>query len=98
MKRNRPKWLANIDLKIPTSISVDHILEVLNNPEAGLLSPLWIGDGFSETNCAAMQPRADVEEFCRRLRTNREVALQKIQLCVDEWIDSGKRDDKEAAC
>jgi hypothetical protein len=99
VNRNAHNSLVDIDLKIPMNILVKDILKILNGPrEAGLLSPLWTGDGFYETNCAVVQPRTDVEEFCRRLRANREVALQKLQLCVDEWIDSGKRDDKEAAC
>jgi hypothetical protein len=88
-----------IDLHAQTNVSVKDILDLLNDPpEAGVTSPLWIGDGFYETNCAVVNPDTDVEKFSQRLRLDRQLAARKVRLCIDEWIDSGKTDDKEAAC
>jgi|GEM_PF-4367425 len=88
-----------IDLHAQTNVSVKDILDLLNDaPEAGITSPLWIGDGFYETNCAIVNPETDIEEFSERLRLDRKVAIQKVRLCIDEWIDSGKTGDKETAC
>ncbi len=98
MQQNTPNSFLNSNLQVQFSISAKDILNLLNSPqEMAIVSDLWTGDGFYETNCAAVQLGMDVQEFCLRLRAEREIAVQKIRLCIDEWIDSGKRVDKEAA-
>jgi hypothetical protein len=90
--------LLAADLRIQTSVSVKEILSLLNSSEeAAIASQLWTGDGFYETNCAVVQPGLDIQEFCQGLRADRAVATQKVRLCIDEWINSGKRGSKEAA-
>jgi hypothetical protein len=90
--------LLAADLRIQTSVSVKEILSLLNSSkEAAIASPLWVGDGFYETNCAVVQPGLDIQEFCQRLSADRAVAAQKVRLCIDEWINSGKRGSREAA-
>jgi hypothetical protein len=90
--------LLAADLRIQTSVSLKEILSLLNSSEeVAIASPLWSGDGFYETNCAVVQPGLDIQEFCQGLRADRAVATQKVRLCIDEWINSGKRGSKEAA-
>jgi hypothetical protein len=98
MKRRAPNRLLAINLKLQTKVSEQDVLDLLNNtPEGRIVSPLWSGVAFYETNSAAVRADIDVDEFCKQQRTDREVAAQKLCICIDEWIDSGKNGIKEAA-
>ncbi len=98
MSHKASNSLLAADLRIQTSVSVKGILDLLNDStEAAIASSLWTGDGFYETNCAAVQPGLDIQEFCQRLRADRAVAVEKVRLCIDQWIDSGKQGSKEAS-
>jgi hypothetical protein len=44
-----------------------------------------------------VKPGLDIQKFCQRQRADRAIAAEKVQLCIDEWINSGKRGSKEAA-
>ncbi|HEX3105222.1 MAG TPA: hypothetical protein VHQ22_12295 [Terriglobales bacterium] len=93
-----PTLLLAADLRVQTSVSLEEILDLLNgSKEAAIASPLWTGDGFYETNCAAVKPGLDIQKFCQSQRAEREIALEKVRLSIDEWIDSGKRGSQEAA-
>ncbi len=90
-KHTAIKPLLAIELKLQTTVSEHDVLDLLNDtPEARIASSLWSGDAFYETNSAAVHPDIDVDEFCKKQRTDREVAAQKVCSCIDEWIDSGK--------
>jgi hypothetical protein len=98
VKRTGRKRLLAIDLKLQTTVSEQDVLDFLNSTlEARIVSPLWSGDAFYETNSAAVHPDIDIDEFCILQRSDRELAVQKVCICIDEWIDSGKSGTKEAA-
>ncbi|MCU1334207.1 MAG: hypothetical protein JWM08_3199 [Candidatus Angelobacter sp.] len=79
-------------------MSASNILDVLNAPpDTALLSPLWSGDVFFETSSEFVQPGDDPSMVSLRIRNDRELALQQLRLCVDEWIDAGKRKQEETA-
>jgi hypothetical protein len=98
VKRPGGKRLLAIELKLQTAVSEQDVIGFLNStPEARIASSLWSGDPFYETNSAAVHLDMDVDEFCKQQRTDREVAAQKVCICIDEWIDNGKNGIKEAA-
>jgi hypothetical protein len=99
VKRTGRNRLLSIDLKLQTTVSEKDVLELLNStPEDRIASSLWSGDAFYETNSAAVHPDLEVDKFCKQQRTDREVAAQKVCICIDEWIDGGKNGTKETAC
>jgi hypothetical protein len=98
VKRTAGKRFLAVDLKLQTILSEQDVLDLLNStPEARIVSPLWSGDAFYETNCAAVHPDIDVDEFCKQQRTDRKVAARTVCTCIDEWIDSGKNGTRETA-
>lgn len=57
----------------------------LLNGDATAENAFWIGDGFWETNSRAAK--------ANDIALGRAIAKNKLRLCVDQWIDSGRKDD-----